>query len=167
MLNSGWFEHIPPEYQFFSIHFYRDSEKRMKISGWPLGTAPASCMVMKSCDLNRHQQTCPNMEWAKVSIQCGSSGKSIFSNIFYENMNIFKENHWLVKIMYFQVISCRKICILKGLPKVFIENIFLHITSRIHLLSVFISYHMVIWCGLGLSHLHTVQTVAFVSIAVI
>ena len=128
----------------------------MKISGWPLGTAPASCMVMKSCDFNRHQQTCPNMEWAKVSIQCGSSGKSIFSNIFYENMNIFKENHWSVKIMYFQVISYRKICILKGLPKVFIENIFLHITSRIHLLSVL---SVIIWSyDVGWAYLICIQS---------
>ena len=59
----------------------------------------------------------------------------VFSNIFYENINFFKENHWSVKILQFQLVSCRKICILKGLPKVFIENIFLHITSRIHLLS--------------------------------
>ena len=104
----------------------------MKISGWPLGTAPASCMVMKSCDFSRHAQIWNEQ---KFPFNVDPVENQVFSNIFYENMNFFKENH-SVKIMYFQLISCRKICILKGLPKVFIENLFLHISSRIHLLSV-------------------------------
>ena len=62
--------------------------KRMKISGWPLGTAPASCMVMKSYDMGRHQQTCPNMEWTDVAMKCGSSANSNYFQLFDIKMGI-------------------------------------------------------------------------------
>ena len=84
----------------------------------------------------------------------------VFSNIFYENMNFFKENHWSVKIMYFQLISSREICIFKRFTKSFHWKHFSAYYFKNPPLILFISYHMVIWCYqvVGWAYLICIQT---------
>ena len=157
MLNSGWFEHIPPEYHFFPSTSIEIQKKNENI--W-LATRDSTCFLYGNEVMWLHQASAdmPKYGMNKSFHSMWIQWKIKYFPIFSMKIWIFskKITGWLNA--WHNRLFPLGICVFEGVFQMFSMKTFFFILLQESTSDLF---YQLSGGGLGLSHLHTVQTEAF------